>query len=177
MNKKKGFILIVCLFLTSVLTLLLINQIKMSNENSSLKNGQGEIIQANVRYVSLAIYDSKKDLSGNSISNLNRDYWKFNEFTMFDMPQIGISAYLVNIRNDFSELIRLNETNSSQQEINKIKTILEKKLSRLESSLSNIKKDCGTDNNKYFLLNSEGNITMQNVSKILLEEDIIPNKK
>lgn len=177
MNKKKGFILVICLLLISVLTLLLINEIKISNENNSLKNEKGAIIQANVRYISLAIYDSKKDLSDNSISNMNRDYWKFNEFTMFDMPQIGISAYLVNIRNDFSELIRLNETNSSQQEINEMKTILEKKLSRLETSLAIIKNDCGTDNNKYFLLNSKGNITMQNGLKILLEEDIISNEK
>jgi len=172
MNKKKGFILVICL----LLTFLLINQIKMFNQNSSLKNGQGAIIQANVRYISLAIYDSKKDLSDNSFSNMNRDRWKFNEFTMFDMPPMGISAYLLNIRNDFSEIIRLNETNSSQQEINELKTILEKKLSRLETSLAIIKKDCGTDNNKYFLLNLEGNITMQNVLKILLEEENIPNK-
>jgi hypothetical protein len=173
MNKKKGFILVISL----LLTFLLINQIKMFNENSFLKNRQGAIIQANVRYISLAVYDSKKDLSDNSISNMNRDHWKFNEFIMFDMPQIGISAYLVNIRNDFSELIRLNETNSSQQEINEMKTILEKKLSRLEASLAIIKKDCGTDNNKYFLLNSQGNITMQNVLKIMLEENITSNKK
>ncbi|MGH4140616.1 hypothetical protein [Clostridium sp.] len=169
MNKKKGFILVICLLVTSVLTFLLINEIKISNENSSLKNGKGAIIQANVRYISLAVYDSKKDLSSNSISDMNRDYWKFNEFTMFDMPQGVITSYLLNIRNDFSELIRLNETNSSQQEINQRKTILEKELSRLGTSLSIIKEDCETDNNKYFLLNSEGNITMQNVLKILLE--------
>lgn len=169
MNKKKGFILVFCLLLTSVLALLLINKIKMSNENSSLKNGKGAIIQANVLYISLAVYDSKKDLSDNSMANMNRDYWKFNEFTMFDMPHVGITAYLINIRNDFSELIRLNQTNSSEQEINERKTILEKELSRLATSLSIIKKDCGTDNNKYFLLNSEGNITMQNVLKVLIE--------
>jgi hypothetical protein len=96
---------------------------------------------------------------------------------MFDIPKIAIPYYLLSIRNDFYEFIRLKETNSSEQEINEMKRILELQLSRLETSLALIMKDCGIDNKKYFLLDSEGNKTMQNVLKILLEEGNVSNKK
>ena len=177
MNKKKGSILVIGFLLISVFILLLINKSIISNENSSLKSGQGEVIKVNVLYILLSAKDEERDLADNNISNLNRDYWKFNEFALFDMPKTAIPYYLLSIRNDLSELIRLNETNSSKQEIDECKTVLGKQILGLETSLTLIIKDCGSDANKYFLLNSEGNITMRNVLNIALEEGNISNKK
>jgi hypothetical protein len=179
MNKRKIPIIVVVLLLTSAFILLFINRTNLSNENYLLKNRQGEVIQGNILWVQTAISYAQEDLGEKdvSISKLYRDYWKFNEFAMFDLPRRGVVGYLINIRNDFNELIELRENKLSQQEIDVVKIRLQTQLSKLQEALVFINKECGNANIKYYFLNSDGNETMQNVLKILIEEDNIYNKK
>jgi hypothetical protein len=164
-NKRKGFIILVILMLMSVFIF------RLYSENNLLKNRQGEIIQRNILRVQIDISCAQEDLGDNdvSISNLYRDYWKFNEYSMFDLPQRGIPGYLMNIRNDFDELIKLRENKLSQQEIDVVKIRLQSQLSKLQEALSLINKECGNESINYYLLNSNDNETMQNVINILLE--------
>ena len=171
MNKRKTLSILIVLFLISAFIVLFTNITKLSNENNLLKNRQGEIIQRNVLFLKNDISYAQEDLHNKDviISNLYRDYWKFSEFTMLDLPQIGIVGYLINIRNDFSQLIKLREDKLPQQEIDEVIVRLQFQLSKLQESLSLIKKECGNDNIKYYFLNSDDNETMKNVLKILIE--------
>lgn len=171
MNKRKTLSILIVLFLISAFIVLFTNITKLSNENNLLKNRQGEIIQRNVLFLKNDISYAQDDLHNKDviISNLYRDYWKFSEFTMLDLPQIGIVGYLINIRNDFSELIKLREEKLPQQEVDVVIVRLQSQLSKLQESLSLIKKECGNDSMKYYLLNSDGNEIMKNVLKILIE--------
>ena len=166
-NKKKNFIILVILMLMSVFIF------RLSSENNLLKNRQGGIIQGNILRVQIAISYAQEDLDNNdvSISNLYRDYWKFNEYSMLDLPRGGILGYLMNIRNDFDELIKLRENKLSQQEIDMVKIRLQSQLSKLQEALSLINKECENESINYYLLNSNDNETIQNVINILLEWD------
>lgn len=165
MNKRKGFIILAILMLMSVFIF------RLYSENNLLKNRQGEIIQRNILRVQIDISCAQEDLGDNdvSISNLYRDHWKFNEYSMFDLPQRGIPGYLMNIRNDFDELIKLRENKLSQQEVDVVKIRLQSQLSKLQEALSLINKECGNESINYYLLNSNDNKTMQNVINILIE--------
>jgi len=166
MNKKRLFTIFVSLLLISSCILLF----KLYNENHSLKNYQGTKIHDNILNISGTLYDAKKDLSDSNISKLHRYYWQFNEFSKLDLPHL-IIAYSTDIRNEYAELLRLNESNSSQKEINEVKNRLEMKLSKFHSALSLIMKEClSNDNMKFYSLNSEGNTTMNHALKILTEE-------
>lgn len=169
MNKIKSAIRITVLL---IIAILLVNIARLYNENYSLKNIQGAIISGNLSHISGTIYDANKDLADNTISNLNRYYWQFNEFTRLELPR-SIVYYSMNIRNDYGELIRLNESNAPQQEINRCKKDLELHLSRLKTAISIIMKECsGNDNSnmKFYLLNSTDNEIMKKVLEILSAE-------
>jgi len=171
-NKRKNVILLVVfLVLMSSFILLLVSRENLSNENYMLKNRQGGIISANVTDVLGTISDAKKDLADNNISKLHRYFWQFNEYNRLELPP-SITYYSINIRTDYDELIKLNHIDLSKQEKNKIESNLELHLSRLGTALALIMKEClGTDNMKFYMLNSEGNETMRNVLKILTEEN------
>ncbi|MDF2880788.1 MAG: hypothetical protein K0R54_1345 [Clostridiaceae bacterium] len=108
-NKRKSITILFHLLLILAFIILLNNRAKLSYENNLLKNKQGEMIQRNLSYISDVVYDSKRDLADNNLANLIRYNQQFNEFTMLQLPQKGFSGYLINIRNDFQELIKLNE--------------------------------------------------------------------
>lgn len=173
MSKKKIGIILVVLLLVLSNILLLVNRVKLSNENDSLKDMQGTIIQDNIVNISGTVYDARNDLYSSNISKLHRYYWQFNEFTKLHVP-LSISLYSINIRNDYGELIKLSESNSSQEEINKINNDLEFRLSRFQTALSLIMKKClATNHVKFYSLNSEDrtNLIMKNVLNILTEDD------
>ena len=180
MNKKRCFIILIALLIISSYGFLFISRSKISNENYSIKNKHGIAIQDNVLNVLCTVNDARKDLSGSNISKLYRYYWQFNEFTKLDdLPQ-SLALYSINIRNDYGELIKLSENNSSQEEIKKINANLELELSKYQTALSLIMKECSAnDYIKFYSLCSEGNTnaTMKSVIKILTEDDKVSNRK
>jgi len=180
MNKKRISIILIALLIISSYGFLFISRSKISNENYSIKNTQGIAIQDNVLNVLYTVIDARKDLSGTNISKLHRYYWQFNEFTKLQDLPLSIALYSINIRNDYGELIKLSEKNSSQDEIKKINANLELELSKYQAALSLINKECsGNDYMKYYSLCSEGNTnaTMKSVIKILTEDDKASNGK
>jgi len=180
MNKKRIFIILIALLIISSYVFLFVSKSKISDENYSIKNKQGTAIQDNVLNVLGTVNDARKDLSGSNISKLHRYYWQFNEFTKLDdLPQ-SLALYSINIRNDYGELIKLSENNSSQDEVKKISTNLGLELSKYQAALSLINKECsGNDYMKYYSLCSEGNTnaTMKNAIKILTGDDKVSNEK
>lgn len=167
-NKRNLFIVLVVLIFMSV------SIFQLSRENNLLKSRQGEIIQTNILRVQVAVSCAQEDLGNENvnISNLYEYYWKFNEYSsMLELPKIGIVAYLMNMRNDFSELIKLRENNLSQQEIDVVEIRLKSQLSKLQRALSLIRKECKNDSIKYDMLNTNDNKTMKNVLDILTEEN------
>ena len=169
MSKRKRFIILVALLLVSSNIFILV---KLYNDNHSLRDQQGIIIHNNILNISGTVSDARKDLPCKNSSKQYRYYWQFNEFTKLDLP-FSIMAYSTNIRNEYNELIKLSEGNSSQEEINKKNNDLELHLSKFQTALALIMKECsGTDYIKFYSLYSEGNTntTMKSVMKILTED-------
>ncbi len=171
MIRKKNNILLISLLLTLPFILILVRVVKQSNDNNLLKDAHGSIIQSSLLHVLDVISDAKRDLNDSDFSNLTRYSWQFNEFSMLAEPPKGFWLYYVSLRNDYQELIRLEESNSSSQEIDKIKEVMELKLTRLEQVILLIRKDCGDDNIKYYSLVTEDNKTMKKAIEILSPKD------
>jgi hypothetical protein len=146
---------------------LTIDRVRLTNENKSLKVSQGEVIEANVLYIFSTVKDAQKSLEDNNDEKIIRDYWKFNEEARLTLPKRGLQDYLINLKNDYSELLNLIANSGTQQQRNEVKTRLNQKLSKLETSFKSIIKNCGNDPMNYYLLDSDDNSTMENILAIL----------
>lgn len=171
MSKRKNIVIVVIILLISSLAFQLSYRAKISKENYMFKNQQGEIVERNLNYVWGVVSSARKDLTDNGNPNLNRYLWQFSDFMMLAMPY-SINNYTSVLKGDYSELIRLYGNKGSQQEIDEVKNNLKLHLSRLEEALNVIMKESiGTDNMRFYSLNSDGNETMQKALKILTQEN------
>lgn len=168
MDKKKSVIILLVLLLISSFIFQFVRISKLNNETSLLKDAQGGKIHESIYHVSSAVADAKNDLASNNMSNLTRYSWQFNEFSIFAQPDSGFWGYYINIRNGFQELLKLTQDNSPKEKTDETKNILNTLLSKLSDALYTIKKDCGVENMKYYLLlDYDNNETMKNALKKL----------
>ena len=171
MDKKKWAAVAFSVALIIATVALLINTITLTNSNRAMINEQGEKIQANILDLYSTVKDAEKSLADKDTTNLQRDYWKFNEAGKLDLPKKSVPDFLSGLAREYQELNRLKDSNASEQQISEAIDRTQNKLERLEGVLNIIIKDCKIDPVKYYSLDKDDNEAMEKALNMLVDSN------